>query len=379
MGSYFANLFVKSKDINILTEKISEYYASRGIISCDNENADIEISLFSPENSEWTSVCSDAFMHTDILDLANPLSVAANADVISVACFDSDYLFLNLINPADSTNAWLNIGKSYEIKAPHRSNITAWKNKVRNFESFKLAAKEKYVCAEEFFFSSAENLGLSPEQIDLYEFPESCIKLYFTAPQKEGGNPTKFTLPTYNLNPCQIGKHDCCSFYNTGSSSRGIAVVFTGNYAENDEITFDRTAIRTVSEKPLSPFVSTPITLKKIKLTNGQSAYYWEDPKFKIPECVSTDLPPMVYQKKVFSREIIVDFVPKGNPRKVLDICVTLIPLSNPINGQSSWNVWQGHYNSKLEFIEEQNKDNKELEQYGAPVVYYNPEDYDLE
>ncbi|MBR4033606.1 MAG: hypothetical protein IKJ04_02255, partial [Clostridia bacterium] len=147
MGSYFANLFVKAKDANIITEKISEFYASSGIIPCDRENADIEIALFSPENSDWTSVCSDAFTHTDILNLANPLSVAANTDVISVACFDSDYLFLNLINPADSTDAWLNIGKSYEIKAPRRSNITAWKNKVRDYESFKLAAKEKHVCA----------------------------------------------------------------------------------------------------------------------------------------------------------------------------------------------------------------------------------------
>ncbi len=378
MGSYFANLFVKAKDANIITEKISEFYASSGIIPCDRENADIEISLFSPENSDWTSVCSDAFTHTDILNLANPLSVAANTDVISVACFDSDYLFLNLINPADSTDAWLNIGKSYEIKAPRRSNITAWKNKVRDFESFKLAAKEKHVCAEEFFFSSAENLGLSPEQIDLYDFPENCVKLYFTAPQKEDGKPAKFTIPRYSLNPCQIGKHACCSFYNTGSSSRGIAVAFTGNYVENEEITFENTKIR-ISKGSFGNFVSFPITLQKIRLSDGNWAYYWEDKSFKIPDSVSTDLPPMVYQKKTFSREITVDFVPQGNPRKVFDIRVTLIPLSNPINGQSSWNVWQGHYNSKLEFIEEHNRSSKELEQYGAPVVYYNPEDYDLE
>lgn len=377
MGSYFANLFTKTKDEQLLKDKITAYYSSLGITPCDSKNSDIVVSLFSPEHSQWTSICSDAFTHNDILALSKPIAESTNTDVISVACFDSDYLFLNLINTAESTDAWLNIGKSYEIKAPRRSNVNAWKNKVRDFESFKLSAKEKFVCAEEFFFSSAENLGLSSEQIDSYGFPDNCTKLYFTAPVKENGNPPKFTIPRYSLNPSRIGEHDCCSFYNTESSSRGIAVAFTGNYVENEEITFENTEIR-ISKGSFGNFVSFPITLQKIRLSDGNWAYYWEDKSFKIPDSVSTDLPPMVYQKKVFSREIIIDFVPQGNPRKVLDICVTLIPLSNPLKGQSSWNVWQGYYNSKLEFIEEHNRSNKELEKYGAPVVYYNPEDYDL-
>ena len=56
--------------------------------------------------------------------------------------------------------------------------------------------------------------------------------------------PPNFTLPTFNLNPCKIGRHSCCSFYNTGSASRGIAVAFIGNYVENDEIIFEDTQIR---------------------------------------------------------------------------------------------------------------------------------------
>lgn len=378
MGSYFANLYVRTKDAQILKEAITAHYAPLGITPCDSENADIEISIYSPENSGWTSVCSDAFTHEDILALAKPISDTANTDVLSAACFDSDYLFLNLLNTADTTDAWLNIGKSYEIKPPRRSQVTSWKNKVQDFDAFKAAAKEKYICTEEFLFKVAENLGLSSDQIDTYDFSENCIKLYFAAPAKEDGEPTKFTLPTFNLSPCKIGRHSCCSYYNTGSASRGIAVAFIGNYVENDEIIFEDTQIRIWKQSETSQFTSFPIKLEKIKTKNGMWAYYWEDKNFKIPECVSPDLPPMIYQKKRNSREIIVDFTPKGNPRKVLDICVIMLPLSNQLDGQDCWYVWRG-YESKAEFIEAHNEEQKEMEKYGAPVEYYNPEDYDLD
>lgn len=378
MGSYFANLYVKQRSPKDIEKKITEYYANLGVTPTDAENADIKVSIFAPYGSEWVSVCSEAFTHDDILALAPSISKVTQNDVLSAACFDSDYLFLNLINEKDSTDAWINIGKSYEIKAPRRSNVAAWKNKVSDFDSFKLAAKEKYICAEEFLFSVCKNLGISPNQIDGFELPEDSIKLCFSAPVKSDAEPAKFTVPSYSLTPCRIGIHDACAFYNTGGASRGIAVAFTGNYVENDEITFENTAIRT-TKGSLNEFTSCPITLQKIRLSDGRAAYYWEDKSFKIPECVSDDLPPMVYQKKKWTRQITVDFVPQGNPRKVLDIAVTMIPLSNPIDGQYTWCVWHYH-GSKRELIEQHNASEKELaENWGKDPEYYNPDDYDLD
>ena len=52
-------------------------------------------------------------------------------------------------------------------------------------------------------------------------------------------------------------------------------------------------------------------------------------------------------------RSIIVRFVPHGNPGKLLDITVALVPDKNP-EGQTSWNVWH-FWGSKEKFIEQFN------------------------
>ena len=51
---------------------------------------------------------------------------------------------------------------------------------------------------------------------------------------------------------------------------------------------------------------------------------------------------------------IIVRFVPHGNPRKILDISVVLVPDKNP-QGQTGWNVWHA-FGSKKAFIAQHNR-----------------------
>ena len=55
------------------------------------------------------------------------------------------------------------------------------------------------------------------------------------------------------------------------------------------------------------------------------------------------------YMTEVFARNINVHFYVKGNPRRVLDIEVTLIPDENP-NGSFSWCCWKS-CNSPEEYL----------------------------
>ena len=101
-----------------------------------------------------------------------------------------------------------------------------------------------------------------------------------------------------------------------------------------------------------------PITLEKTKLETGEYVYYWKNNEFKISKAISEDLPAQIYNKKRNIESIGLRFVPRGNERKMLDIKLTFIPLSNPINGQCTWYVWMGH-ESKKEYIKKYNEEAK--------------------
>ena len=94
---------------------------------------------------------------------------------------------------------------------------------------------------------------------------------------------------------------------------------------------------------------SIPIELKKVQLSDGQWAYYYHDPGYKIPSKVDERLPMMKRMRLESEHSIIIRFVPHGNPRKILDITVVLVPDKNP-QGQTGWNVWH-QFGSKEAFI----------------------------
>ena len=86
-----------------------------------------------------------------------------------------------------------------------------------------------------------------------------------------------------------------------------------------------------------------------MQLPDGQWAYYPHDPGLRIPPRVDERLPPSKQLEVVYERSITVRFVPHGNPRKILDITVVLVPDQNP-EGLFGWNVWK-EWGSKKAFI----------------------------
>jgi hypothetical protein len=348
----------------------------KGWVRADRDTADFEVNIFAPEGGRWISVYCDAFTHTDILAFCPRLSKNSGTDVLGVACFDSDYLFLNLCNAKESCDLWLNIGDSPELKKPGRSNPSAWKTRVKDIDAFRSAAKKDYACAEEFLLSVQDELELPFEQSTGFELPERVSKLYFSAPQKDPSLRTKLKIRQFDLMPCVPGERNACFVSNQGEASRGLAILFVGNYVENGEITIDDAVFRFCDRR--GNWVEVPITFVKEQLSDGQWAYYWEDKDFKIPSAVSSDLPLKVQEKKEFLNSFGIRYTPMGNKRKFLDITVVFAPLSNWSEGQCYWRVW-AHSSSKREYIETHNQGWEVFDPPNLEEILLDPEEYDLD
>ena len=366
MGAYFSNLHVRKNDTDPsrLVSFITEYFAGKGYISANPDTADMQISLYVPEDSGWVSVCSEAFTHTDILSLAPKLSEVCKTEILSVACFDSDYLFVNLLSTEKEFDLWLNIGDTPEIKKPRRSAVAAWKGHVTDHTRFKAASGKDYVCAEDFLREAQEDLGISFEQCTGSDLPEATTTLFFSSPLAKSASPTKLTIPMYDLKPCEPGKRAACSVLNQGTASKGICILFTGDYVASEDITIDDAEFFYTDKRGQS--VSIPITFEKREWIENLWVYCWEDESFPIPPAVSDGLPPQVKMKKEFARSFGIRYVPNGNKRKFLDITVVFAPLSNFEKGQCGWCVWS-RAGSKKDYIRKANESALQMREYGVP------------
>lgn len=377
MGAWFSNLHIKKESTSESDIKrwILAYFLEKGFVQADSNTADFEVNILASESSHWISVYCDAFTHTDILSLSPRISQNSGNDVLGIACFDSDYLFLNLLNVNENRDLWLNIGDSPELKKPRRSKVLSWKNSVKNIDAFRSAAKKDYVCAEDFLLSVQDELDLSFEQSTGFDLPDSASKMYFSTPQKDSSLLTKLEIKFFDLMPCVPGKRETCLVNNRGASSRGLAVLFVGNYVENDEITIDNASFCFWDH--WGNQVDVPITFTKRQLSDGQWVYYWEDKNFKIPQVVSQNLPPKVRDDKESLNSFGIRYTPNGNKRKFLDITVVFAPLSNWSGGQCFWRVW-AHSSSKQKFIETHNQGWKKCSP-NLEEVLLNPDEYDLD
>ena len=384
MGNYFFNLHIRKSDSfeDALNAAVTAYFSEMGCTPADMGEADVAVTLCSPADSEWVSLYSEAFTYTDLQVLAPRLAQAVGTDVLSLGCVDSDYLSLHWLDPNGSRDLWLNIGETPELPKPRRSNTAAWKAVVRDFDGFRAASKQTYTSAEDFLRTAPKHLGLSFEQCTGNGAPAPVKTWYFSAPQRADAKPTRLSIFAPDTAPCKPGIQRTLAVQNQGDASRGICVLFVGDYIESDAVTIDSAEFYYVQRKN-GPTTQFPITFEKRQWSNGQWVYCWEDPNFRIPPAVSDNLPPRVKQQKEFERTFGIRFTLRGNPRKFLDIAVVFAPLSNFVDGQCYWCVWAG-YPSKRDYIDNKNQSNLESLAYGVPreivdQAMIDPDQYDLD
>lgn len=395
MGTTFSNLHVKKNekfDLEKLKNFFTEFMTKKGYTAVsDKEQGEIAAVIYAPKESGWASVACEDFTFGDdktMRETAVPFSEAFSADVIAASCCDSDFMFLNLINSEKNKDGWINVGRPYG-SVPRRTSFKPWEEAAGDLEQLKTIMKGEEVFAEDAWYTAGVKLlGMAGEQCCLMAEhiepleEESLTMLYFALPDNGSEKePSMLVIPSFNLMPCKIGVSSCVFAVNRGGASTGIAVEFFGDFTENDDITFeDVTFVGDIKRDGKG----VPITLKKVKGTKGEIFWYWEDKSFKIPPKVNPDLPWSKKMDMEFNREFGVRFTPKGNPRKVLDIKVAIVPLKY-LDGKNAalWYVWKG-YKSKKAFIEWNHEhckralipmDESELKK---DEFYLNEEDFDL-
>lgn len=363
MGSWFSNFHIR-QSAGVTAERIGSCLSSQMTardyqIAGSAEEADCAIALVS--GGEWVSVYSDAitFEHPkDFLPFAHPLSAELNADVLGISCYDSDYLYLYLINAAENVDAWAGVGSARGLGIYRRTNLRAWKGKIKDEPAFRTAVKTPRILAEDVLAEIEPCIGLpfdrasgSLEHLHDLELADQAQYLYFKLPPTaQTGEPPRLEQHTWTNMPCAIGEPTVVQAVNMGGASRGLSIYFVGPFVEHDELTF--TDVCLLKEQD-GRFVPTPIELEKVQLSDGQWAYRYFDPNYRIQEKVDRRLPLRKGLSEESKRSIMVRFVPQGNRRKLLDVSVVIVPEQN-YAGQTGWNVWRA-YGSKAAFIEHHN------------------------
>lgn len=190
MGNWFTNLHVRKNenvDIDAVVAYITGMMAAKNYIPVEiGEYTDIEFAIMTSASSDWVSILSNASLFDGVImfdDIAGPMSRQLNTDVLEIACFDSDYVFLHLINAVENIDAWAGAGNAdaYDIPMhmdidawagaenadaydiPPRMDIDAWRDRVNDIEGFKAAIKKEYVFAEDALAEMRDIIRLPPE------------------------------------------------------------------------------------------------------------------------------------------------------------------------------------------------------------------------
>ena len=345
MGSTFSNISIRKNSTltqEAVVECMSAVLLDRGFRRSTEEAADISFAVFSLPLSDWFTVCESAMMFEDCneqLDIANLLSSKLQSDVLRISCFDSDYIYLNLLNPQIKLDAWASVGSSAGLGIRKRTRLSAWKPHVSDISAFANALKKRYVFAEDLLGEVSAELKLPYAQsLSVYDYLSEILAsceityLHFCMPI-EHLNPEPPVLEhyTYSLRPCTSGRPLVVSCINKGGSGKGIEIFILGKSIEQYDVTFSEVtmAYRNRSEQQ----DHTPVILVKRQMPDGSIGYHGEVRNFRIPEKVTSSLPQAVRVKKESDLHFWFRCIPQYNDASSIKICVLIRPIQNPEGG----------------------------------------------
>lgn len=351
MGSWFSNLQIR------LTEPEHPFAADRiadlltqtlDLSLTDKNDADIAITILIPENSQWLTVTSDLIDgNTDsLLHAAKNISEELKTEVLAISCFDSDYLFLNLIDFQNELDAWASCGRYPDGKAPRKSNFNAWKTHVSDASAFRRIMRAKYILAEECLSAIEPLLSLPVVQsMCTSEDEPDCGEIrnyYFKYNQKDPSvRPPVFDLLSYS-SYFDVGDEkngsNLISFLNKGAASRGVAVFLTGPCITEHQVEVTSVSLQFRDNHDNWNFL--PVDIRMTTFDNGLTGFYGECPDIRIPPAVSENLPwqrkmQLEHQRSISVRFTLSAAVPGSPSDKQFDLLqVSLVPLEN-FSGQS--------------------------------------------
>lgn len=348
MGSWFSNIQIRrcEKTDSFTMEDIAALLTEdTSLLRADPDEADLAVAIYSPQNSQWITVASDLIGGDAdaLLCCAKDLSRRLGTETLAISCFDSDYLFMNLIHAQTGVDAWASCGRYPDGKSPRRSSFAAWKPYVNDTSAFRDAMHAKYVFAEECLSAAAPLLSLSIEQsmYDAWDEPSSphALRFFYKYSSKEvSGHPPAFAFGVArSIHYHTGGDANIVPFINQGDASRGVAVCLTGPCIADHQVDAASVCLQFLDRRGEWTFL--PVDLQPRTFPNGVAGLYGECREFRIPPAVPPSLPPMKRMRMEFDRAVTVRFslvpspsapVPASPPG---DLHVILIPLQN-VSGQ---------------------------------------------
>ena len=354
MGSSFSNISIqKNSGVSRTTVAECLYSAAsaRGFTPCAPDDADAVFAIFAPEDAAWITVSGDLLEDSEAqLEYARHISEALKSDVLRIFCFDSDYLFLNLLNPEKGLDAWANSGHASAYGVRRRSQFAHWRDAVSNLEHFRGALQRRRIFAEEVLEEIAEDLSLRSEQCYFCgeEIGGDTNFLYLSAPARESeGELPKLELLHRDYNICYSGERMVLSTVNRGGAGRGIEFIISGECIETFHLALENAEVDT---RPRGRVHTEPLTFERTALADGTPVFRAALQHARIPKKVPDELPELKRMDREFQNSYVLAFVLKAdpvlleranNPKGILDIEIAIRPLQNPEGGIRWSNVEQ--------------------------------------
>ena len=166
MGLSFNNIQLRLPGTFDPEAIVARLTADKGLTPVESmDEADVRILVLKQPGSQWVTIASDLFdTDPEAADsLSRDLAQAFGTPVLVVGCFDSDYLYLNLVDPAHSVDAWAATGRFPGEHAPRRSNFTRWNGYVADVERLRQLMRQRRVFAEDCLPEAARLLDIPVE------------------------------------------------------------------------------------------------------------------------------------------------------------------------------------------------------------------------
>lgn len=367
MGRSFSNIQIRYPEPveSFDTQKLISLLTNGRSLSCTDkeEEADIIINVCMLENSPWITITSD-IIDGDVdtqLKCAQSIANGLQTEVMAISCFDSDYLFLNLVDPKNEKDIWASCGSFPYGKAPRKSNFSSWKNYVPNISDFSRIMRAGYTFAEECLHGLEPMLSLpvSQSMCTIEDEPADArlIRFYFKLTDK-GASGRAPEFKNYNSSLYYNFKDNVnyVSFLNHGDAFRGVAVCLAGPCISKQQIRVKSIELLYIDAH--GKRTALPVSLEKKTFSNGVAGLYGECPMLRVPSAVPEDLPYMKKTDMEFHRSLGVRFsltadIPDDSVNTLGNLHVILIPLSN-FSGQGGW-VMKPLADEKTLFMEFQN------------------------
>lgn len=341
MGNWFSNIQLLrngAEDVDWVQRISALLMQKHGLRPAEQADADIELLICQPENSRWITLCSDLFEGDTeaLLEHTKLLSREMETAAVAIACLDSDYLLLNLIDAPNKTDIWASCGRFPEGKAPRRSHFAAWKPYVTDTAAFRNAMRTRYLFAEDCLPAVQPLLSLPEAQGLLSLHDGADADNIFSLRFKYTEKPVSLCPPTFGKSLlCQdtysLHHDNLINFLNQGEASQGVAVCLAGPCMTDDQAEVASICLQHKDSR--GKWVHIPIELEKKTFADGIARLYGECPELRIPPAVPSNLPTKKQMDLVFQRTITVRFslAPKESctPPVLGDLHVILIPLKH--------------------------------------------------